>query len=125
VFVAGSFNNWTQILMTKTMSSLFRISVTLKPGTHYYKFVVRDDRGGNHWCYDASRPCADDGNGNWNNVITVPQDGKQKKDQFYITTAINYTNGSPHFGHAYEVIAADTIARYHRITGKRVFYDWN
>lgn len=36
-------------------------------------------------------------------------------DPFYITTAINYTNGSPHFGHAYEAVVADFLARYHRI----------
>jgi hypothetical protein len=33
------------------------------------------------------------------------------KQAFYITTAINYTNGNPHVGHAYEAISADVIAR--------------
>ncbi len=33
---------------------------------------------------------------------------------FYITTAINYTNGPGHMGHAYEATTADTIARYNR-----------
>lgn len=42
--------------------------------------------------------------------------------QFYITTAINYTNGSPHFGHAYEAVVADCLARYHRICGENVFF---
>jgi methionyl-tRNA synthetase len=34
---------------------------------------------------------------------------------FYITTAIDYTNGPPHIGHAYEKVLADVIARYHRL----------
>lgn len=40
----------------------------------------------------------------------------------YITTAINYTNGRPHVGHAYEAVAADAIARYHRRAGRDVFF---
>jgi len=39
---------------------------------------------------------------------------------FYITTAINYPNGRPHIGHAYEAIAADTIARFQRMAGRDV-----
>lgn len=39
----------------------------------------------------------------------------KSNDSFYITTAINYTNGPGHMGHAYEGITADTIARYQRI----------
>ncbi len=41
---------------------------------------------------------------------------------FYITTAISYPNGKPHVGHAYEVIAADAIARWHRLNGEDVFF---
>ncbi|WP_156678744.1 methionine--tRNA ligase [Sphingomonas profundi] len=43
-------------------------------------------------------------------------------DPFYITTAISYPNGRPHIGHAYEVIATDAIARYHRLAGRDVFF---
>ncbi len=39
---------------------------------------------------------------------------------FYVTTAINYPNGRPHIGHAYEAIAADVIARFQRLRGRRV-----
>ena len=39
---------------------------------------------------------------------------------FYITTAIEYTNGEPHLGHAYEKIGADAIARYRRLRGDHV-----
>ncbi len=41
-------------------------------------------------------------------------------DPYYITTAIAYPNGRPHIGHAYEAIAADAIARFHRMQGKDV-----
>ena len=38
-------------------------------------------------------------------------------DRFYLTTPIYYPNAEPHIGHAYTTIAADTIARYHRLAG--------
>lgn len=41
-------------------------------------------------------------------------------DTFSITTPIYYLNGSPHIGHAYTTIAADTAARWHRMRGRRV-----
>lgn len=41
---------------------------------------------------------------------------------FYITTAINYTNGAPHIGHAYEIICTDVIARFQRLLGKDVYF---
>lgn len=42
--------------------------------------------------------------------------------RFYITTAIDYTNGAPHLGHAYEKIITDVIARAHRSFGDSVFF---
>ncbi|MEC7610003.1 MAG: methionine--tRNA ligase [Verrucomicrobiota bacterium] len=39
---------------------------------------------------------------------------------FYITTAIDYANGSPHLGHAYEKVLTDIIARYRRLNGQKV-----
>jgi methionyl-tRNA synthetase len=41
---------------------------------------------------------------------------------FYLTTAIDYVNGSPHLGHAYEKVLADVIARFRRLMGDRVFF---
>src|SRR5256885_3762527 len=41
---------------------------------------------------------------------------------FFITTAIDYTNGAPHIGHAYEKILADVIARYRRLKSEEVFF---
>ena len=42
--------------------------------------------------------------------------------RFYITTAIDYVNGQPHLGHAYEKIVADVIARSRRSLGEEVFF---
>lgn len=42
--------------------------------------------------------------------------------RFYITTAIDYVNGQPHLGHAYEKVIADVIARAHRSLGEAVFF---
>jgi methionyl-tRNA synthetase len=41
---------------------------------------------------------------------------------FYITTAIDYVNGSPHVGHAYEKVLTDVIARFRRQMGDRVHF---
>ena len=41
-------------------------------------------------------------------------------EPYYITTAISYPNGKPHIGHAYEAIAADVIARFHKSMGREV-----
>jgi methionyl-tRNA synthetase len=41
---------------------------------------------------------------------------------FYITTAIDYVNGSPHLGHAYEKVLTDVIARFRRLMGDKVFF---
>jgi len=41
---------------------------------------------------------------------------------FFITTAIDYTNGAPHIGHAYEKVLADVMARFHRASGEEVFF---
>ncbi len=41
-------------------------------------------------------------------------------DPYYLTTAIHYPNGKPHIGHAYETIAADVMARFQRLRGRRV-----
>lgn len=43
-------------------------------------------------------------------------------DTFFITTAIDYTNGKPHIGHAYEKVLADVLARFQRLAGRPVFF---
>jgi methionyl-tRNA synthetase len=42
--------------------------------------------------------------------------------KYYITTAIDYANGDPHLGHAFEKIGADVLARYHRMRGDTVHF---
>ena len=42
--------------------------------------------------------------------------------QYFLTTAIDYANGEPHIGHAYEKIGADAIARYRRMRGDDVHF---
>ena len=46
----------------------------------------------------------------------------QKKGKYYITTAIAYTSGKPHIGNNYEIVLADSIARYKRKDGYEVFF---
>lgn len=41
---------------------------------------------------------------------------------FYITTAIDYANGSPHLGHAYEKVLTDVVARFRRLMGDEVYF---
>ncbi|MEA2088985.1 MAG: methionine--tRNA ligase [Patescibacteria group bacterium] len=42
--------------------------------------------------------------------------------KFYVTTPIFYINAKPHIGHAYTTIAADVLARYHKIIGDKTFF---
>ena len=44
------------------------------------------------------------------------------KGKYYITTAIAYTSGKPHIGNSYEIMLADSIARYKRKDGYDVFF---
>ena len=45
-----------------------------------------------------------------------------EKKPYYITTAIAYTSGKPHIGNTYEIVLADSIARYKRQQGYDVFF---
>ena len=44
------------------------------------------------------------------------------KEKFYMTTAIAYTSGKPHIGNTYEIVLADSIARYKRQEGYDVYF---
>ncbi len=46
----------------------------------------------------------------------------QNKGPYYITTAIAYTSGKPHIGNSYEIVLADSIARFKRKEGYDVFF---
>jgi methionyl-tRNA synthetase len=47
---------------------------------------------------------------------------KKSKESFYITTPIYYVNDIPHIGHAYTTIIADSLSRFNKLQGKRVFF---
>ena len=42
--------------------------------------------------------------------------------KFYVTTPIYYPNDIPHIGHAYTTLAADVVARWNKLQGKKVFF---
>ncbi len=44
------------------------------------------------------------------------------KNKFYITTPVYYVNAKPHLGHAYTTIAADCLARFHKLNGDETFF---
>ena len=46
----------------------------------------------------------------------------ESKGSYYITTAIAYTSGKPHIGNSYEIVLADSIARFKRCDGYDVFF---
>jgi len=46
----------------------------------------------------------------------------EENEGYYITTAINYTNGPAHMGHAYEAATTDVIARFERLKGDKPIY---
>ena len=45
-----------------------------------------------------------------------------EKKPYYISTAIAYTSAKPHIGNTYEIVLADAIARYKRMTGYDVYF---
>ena len=55
-------------------------------------------------------------------IIPASPRPRVSASSFFITTAIDYTNGAPHIGHAYEKVLADVLARYHRLKGQEVFF---
>ncbi|MDD3391926.1 MAG: methionine--tRNA ligase [Bacilli bacterium] len=44
------------------------------------------------------------------------------KEKYYISTAIAYASSKPHIGNTYEIVLADAIARYKRLTGYEVYF---
>ncbi len=51
-----------------------------------------------------------------------PERTRDRVTSFFITTAIDYANGDPHLGHAFEKVGADCIARYRRLRGDDVWF---
>src|SRR4029079_3016924 len=48
--------------------------------------------------------------------------GNEMINRFYLTTPIYYPSAEPHIGHVYTTLAADTIARYHRLSGDATWF---
>src|SRR5436305_6849398 len=57
-------------------------------------------------------------------MSNTPNDdpGNSSRQSYYITTAIDYPNAPPHIGHSLEKVAADVIARYHRLLGHDTYF---
>ena len=47
-----------------------------------------------------------------------------RNEPFYITTTLPYVNAKPHIGFALEIVQADAIARYHKLLGDEVFFNF-
>jgi len=50
------------------------------------------------------------------------EDLPEDAEKYYLTTAIAYTNGLPHVGHAYEFLTADVLVRLHRFLGYKTYF---
>ena len=57
----------------------------------------------------------------WRNIKSSLE-RKMKRNNFYITTTLPYVNSEPHIGFAMEIIRADAIARYKKLTGEYDVY---
>src|SRR3954451_12064292 len=55
-------------------------------------------------------------------AFSFPGVGAPMPDRFYLTTPIYYPNAEPHLGHVYTTLAADAVARYHRLKGDDTFF---
>eukprot|EP00741_Cyanophora_paradoxa_P013609 tig00020703_g13138.t1 len=81
VHVCGSFttNAWkerVQLLRDESSpGTLFRRTILLPPGEHQFKFVVLNANGREEWLLDDKLPKVNDGRGNWNNLVSVPEKG--------------------------------------------------
>lgn len=55
-------------------------------------------------------------------LCAITRRNRMNKGKYYITTAIAYTSGKPHIGNSYEIVLADSIARFKRKDGYDVFF---
>src|SRR4249920_2036753 len=75
------------------------------------------------WIDEGSRLCPPPAGGRQARYTVFPRNQTRPSlPRFYITTAIDYVNGRPHLGHAYEKVLGDAIARFHRQRGDQTFY---
>eukprot|EP00921_Rhytidocystis_pertsovi_P025616 GHVQ01041310.1.p1 GENE.GHVQ01041310.1~~GHVQ01041310.1.p1 ORF type:complete len:1187 (-),score=250.78 GHVQ01041310.1:117-3173(-) len=77
--------------------------------------------GSDHAVSDSRTSSSSSSSSNSSNSSAV-LNRDDRMDKYYLTTAINYTNGPPHMGHAYEAVTSDVLSRYHRTAGRDVFF---
>jgi methionyl-tRNA synthetase len=97
----SSTNQVTEI--SASLNDQLRITDQIESGadSKFQRWTLADDSKIDYGCFGAKEKDVEDYDA-----------GKQG---FYITTAINYTNGPGHMGHAYEAATTDAIARYNRV----------
>lgn len=118
----------------------------IAPGSPVIVSVVRQRDGRNFWS-DSSEVCIYNTDklkwyhGDCPSLSILKQEGERRiffaekeknlggmimcktcKGNYYITTAIAYTSGKPHIGNTYEIVLADSIARFKRQQGYHVFF---
>jgi methionyl-tRNA synthetase len=82
---------------------------------------VGNSIGGNYPAGGTTRPPSSSSSSTSGTVAMDDMDGttgSEEQKGFYLTTAINYTNGPAHMGHAYEGATSDAIARYARLANR-------
>eukprot|EP01126_Amoeba_proteus_P046215 TRINITY_DN5210_c0_g1_i3.p1 TRINITY_DN5210_c0_g1~~TRINITY_DN5210_c0_g1_i3.p1 ORF type:complete len:367 (-),score=64.88 TRINITY_DN5210_c0_g1_i3:656-1756(-) len=65
VQLAGSFNDWKPVPMVWE-SNVWQLSIDIRPGVHFYKFVVNGE-----WCFDITNPTISDAYNYTNNVLCL------------------------------------------------------
>eukprot|EP00933_Yihiella_yeosuensis_P081703 TRINITY_DN95376_c0_g1_i1.p1 TRINITY_DN95376_c0_g1~~TRINITY_DN95376_c0_g1_i1.p1 ORF type:complete len:879 (-),score=239.63 TRINITY_DN95376_c0_g1_i1:188-2797(-) len=71
---------------------------------------------------DRRNPTGDDSIKRGAGATCMEGSSSGSRGRYYISTAINYCNGWPHMGHAYEALSSDVFARYRRLCGEDVFF---
>jgi methionyl-tRNA synthetase len=104
-------------------TSTTTISSSTPPGSStplhhaYERFTLLDDATLDYGYLSKTGGAVTQVNGSSNN-----SNNSTANTNFYITTAINYTNGPAHMGHAYEAATSDVIARFHRLLGEPTYF---
>jgi methionyl-tRNA synthetase len=110
---------------------LFRVGFFQVVGAHVWNRRIGENVDADDvLCAGKDRAVADvaKGPGRHNRIVCVfdnPRDIPRIADmtsRFSITTPIYYPNGEPHLGHVYTTLCADTLARYHRLSGEETFF---
>jgi len=124
-----------QVLLTKLPTGAFDQVVALKSaskpvGTELSEVPKASQKNGTtNWSYDRwsllDETTIDYGHcaQTWGkSVENVGGNGGVPLGSFYLTTAINYSNGPAHMGHAYEATTSDVLARFSRLKGNQQTY---